>query len=309
VRRLLLLTTVGLSLMLSCSRHDPLKSRRIVLIVQSLADAFDAHLVEGAQLAAAERNLDLTIIGIEEKTHVERQAALIENAVIRRVGALIIYPTDSKALIAPLKKATKKGIAVIAVANPLDPEMMKKQDLTIPFVGPDNKQAGTNMAELLAQKIEGKGKVAVLQGVAGMRGAELREQGFREACKQCPGVQIVAQVTTNWRRKGAADALAKILAEHPDLKGVYAVNAAMALGATDAVKAKGKTGAIAIAAYGTSKAARDAILAGTLTATVDPHADTIGARVIELAEKMMEGKTVPESTTTPIDAVEAQALK
>ncbi|NOZ19680.1 MAG: sugar ABC transporter substrate-binding protein [Planctomycetes bacterium] len=305
MNRLLLVAALGICLITSCSPQGGLKSRKVTLFVTSLEDPFYVSLVQGAQAAAVDLNLDLLVLGIERETYVERQIALVKNEIIKRVGVIIIAPADSKALVGVLKKAKEKGIAVLTIDTPLDQALMKQQGVAIPFVGPDHRAAGKRAGEYLVQRLGGKGEVAVLTGVAGVLSGDLCVQGFLGACTEAAGVSVAAQQSANWRRKDAAKAVGDILKKHPNLRGMFAVNRAMTLGALEGLKAGGKEKDVVVVGFGRDQEVEAALSAGRLAAALDMHPAALGRTAVELARKLLAGQSLPSETATPWDLVEA----
>jgi ribose transport system substrate-binding protein len=60
--------------------------------------------------------------------------------ILAKVNALVIAPADSKALVPVIKKAVDAGIIVINIDNQLDPQIVKSKNISVPFVGPDNRK-------------------------------------------------------------------------------------------------------------------------------------------------------------------------
>ena len=56
------------------------------------------------------------------------------------VQALVIAPADSRALVPVVKRAQQAGIVVVNIDNKLDAETLTRAGLTVPFVGPDNRE-------------------------------------------------------------------------------------------------------------------------------------------------------------------------
>ena len=66
------------------------------------------------------------------------------------------------------------------------------------------------------------GKVAVIEGQAGVFAAGQRTKGFAETITQGGKFTVVASVPGNWDRQLAYDAATTILQQNPDLVGFYA---------------------------------------------------------------------------------------
>ena len=64
------------------------------------------------------------------------------------------------------------------------------------------------------------GKVAVIEGQAGVFAAGQRTQGFKQTIEAAGKFDLVASVPANWSREQAYNACSTILQQHPDLIGV-----------------------------------------------------------------------------------------
>lgn len=105
---------------------------------------------------------------------------------------------------------------------------------------------GFRSGEALARMIGGKGKVGVLVGSVAAPNHVNRVRGFKDAIARFKDVAIVFEAADNDEVQRAMDLTESALQAHPDLKGIYANNAANGVGAPRAVKSAGKTGKVAI---------------------------------------------------------------
>ena len=105
---------------------------------------------------------------------------MVEDLISRDYRAIVIAPADSKKLIPVCKKAMEKGITVINIDNPFHKETLKANQITIPFVGSDNRTGASMVAEYIRRKLNGKGRAIIIEGIRGIENAELRKNGFVE---------------------------------------------------------------------------------------------------------------------------------
>jgi len=105
---------------------------------------------------------------------------------------------------------------------------------------------GFKSGEVLAKKIGGKGKVGILIGSLAAPNHVNRVKGFKEAIAKYPDISIAFEAADNDDIQKAMDMTESALQAHPDLKGIYANNAANGIGAPRAVKNAGKGGKITI---------------------------------------------------------------
>src|SRR5690348_4456056 len=137
---------------------------KIALIMKSLANEFFGTMAEGAKKhqAANAGTYDLIVNGIKNETDLAEQVNLVEQMVARQVSAIVIAPADSKALVPALKRAKEAGILVVNIDNKLDAEALKQANLSVPFVGPDNRAGAKMVGEALAKRLKAGDKVAII---------------------------------------------------------------------------------------------------------------------------------------------------
>ena len=277
---------------------------RIALVMKSLANEFFQTMAEGAKKhhAANAGDFELIINGIKNETDLAEQVGLVEQMVAQGVQAIVIAPADSKALIPALKRAQTGGVLVINIDNKLDADTLKQAGLTAPFVGPDNRAGAKAVGEVLAKKLKAGDEVAILEGVTTAFNSQQRRAGFEDAMKAA-GMKIVSVQSGQWEMEKANTVAAGILAANPNLKALLCANDNMALGASAAVQAAGKTGQVQIVGFDNIAALKPLLADGRVIATADQHGDRLAAFGIEAALKILKDKTPPADQQTPVDVV------
>lgn len=157
-----------------------------------------------------------------------KQISDVEDLLARDIDLLFIDPISAAALTASVERAMEQGVPVILVSTGVQSENY------VSWVRTDNVRAGYLMADMLAQRIDGQGKMILLTGAAGSTYAEETEQGAREALAQYPDVELVGVFNANWSPVEAKSATEAAIQANPD--GIDAVIAGglMGLGAADA---------------------------------------------------------------------------
>ncbi len=105
---------------------------------------------------------------------------------------------------------------------------------------------GFKSGEVMAKKIGGKGKVGILVGSLAAPNHVNRVKGFKEAIAKHKDITIAFEAADNDDIQKAMDMTESALQAHPDVKGIYANNAANGIGAPRAVKSAGKAGKITL---------------------------------------------------------------
>lgn len=283
---------------------------RIALIMKSLANEFFSTMAAGAEAHQSEHadQYELLVNGIKDESDLGRQVALVDEMVAAGVDAIVIAPADSKALVPALRKAKRAGLVVVNIDNRLDAEVLKQENVSIPFVGPDNKAGAKKAGRFLAEKLTKADAVAVLEGKSTAFNGVQRRLGFEEAMSDA-GIKIVSSQSADWETSKANTITASMLSEHPEIKAVLAANDSMALGAVAAVKSAGKTGDVTIVGFDNIKAVQKLILEGKVLATADQHGDQLAVYGIETALEILKNPSeTPSDVETPVDLVTAETL-
>ncbi len=277
---------------------------RIALVMKSLANEFFQTMADGAKKhqAAHPNDYELIINGIKNETDLAEQVNLIEQMVARGVQAMVIAPADSKAVVPALKRAEDAGLLVINIDNRLDADVLKQAGLSVPFVGPDNRDGARRVGEALSKQLQPGDAVAIIEGVPTAFNGQQRRLGFEDAVKAA-NLKIVSTQSGQWEMDKANAIAAALLTEHPSLKAILCGNDSMALGAVAAVTAAGKSGAVKVVGFDNIAAIRPMLADGRVTATADQHGDQLAVFGIETALQVLKGQATPADRTTAVDVV------
>ena len=152
---------------------------KVALIMKSLANEFFSTMAEGAKTHhESSGKYDLIVNGIKDERDISRQVELVQEMVASDVDAIVIAPADSQALIPALRRAKQAGIVVVNIDNKLDAEMLAKEDLRIPFVGPNNEAGAKAVGDFLATELSKGDGVAILEGLQTSENGRARRVGF-----------------------------------------------------------------------------------------------------------------------------------
>lgn len=277
---------------------------KIALVMKSLANEFFSTMADGAKKhqAANAATYDLIVNGIKNETDLGEQVNLVEQMIAQRVNAIVIAPADSKALVTVLRHAKDAGILVVNIDNKLDADVLKQAGLTVPFVGPDNREGARRVGEALAKRLKTGDEVAIIEGIPTAFNGQQRRLGFEDAMKAA-GMKILSVQSGLWEMDKANTVAAGILSEHPQLKAILCANDNMALGAVAAVQSAGKTGSVLIVGFDNISAIKPMLEKGQVVATADQHADKLAVFGIEAALKILKGDAPPADQTTAVDLI------
>ncbi|GAA1403472.1 sugar ABC transporter substrate-binding protein [Catellatospora coxensis] len=168
-----------------------------------------------------------------------------------------------------VKGADKAGAFLVTQWN--KPADLKPADYKtwISHITYNGVESGKQIGDALAKSIGGSGGIIALQGVLDTAAAKDRFAGLQESLKANPGVQLLDQQTANFSRAEALTVTKTLLTKHGDkVKGIWAANDDMALGALEALQQAGKSGKVAVVGIDAVPDAVTAVQNGTMTATV-----------------------------------------
>jgi simple sugar transport system substrate-binding protein/ribose transport system substrate-binding protein len=145
-------------------------------------------------------------------------AALTSNVqtfISQGVKGVVMAPQDTAAIAPALKQLAAKDIPVVSV------DTRPESGDVYMVVRADNRAYGEKACQFLGAKLNGTGKVVMLQGdLASINGRD-RTEAFNDCmAENFPKIQVFGEAT-NWDAATASQKLQTDLTAHPDIKGVY----------------------------------------------------------------------------------------
>ena len=217
-----LMLLLMLPLFLSCGGSA--KKQYVIGVSQCSEDVWREKLNEELRIAALYyNNVDLRIKSAYDD--VKLQTEQINSFVDEGVDLLIVAP--GQVTISPaVDRAYEKGIPVIIF------DRRTRSDKYTAYIGADNKEIGSSMAEYLAGALTSGGRILELSGLYSSSPAIERQQGFDSVVATRPGLEIVAQAHADWTEEGAFRVMDSLLSKsHPQFDCLFAHNDRMAMGA------------------------------------------------------------------------------
>lgn len=303
-----MLAATAAALPVSSAFAESPEKPKVALVMKSLANEFFLTMEDGAKAYQKEHSADFDLIsnGIKDETDTAGQTRIVEQMILAKVNALVIAPSDSKAMVPVIKKAVDAGITVINIDNQLDPAIVKSKNISVPFVGPDNRKGARLVGEYLAKQLKAGDEVGIIEGVSTTTNAQQRTAGFKDAMDAAQ-IKIVSLQSGDWEIDKGNKVAASILSEYPDVKALLAGNDSMAVGAVSAVRAAGKAGQVQVVGYDNINAIKPMLKDGRVLATADQFAARQAVFGIETALKIIKGEKVDSGANgvieTPVELV------
>jgi ribose transport system substrate-binding protein len=269
--------------------------------IRDLANPYHAALGEGGKLYAQSIGQEKNCVILACEGSSEKQLNDIKALIARSKGEVVflIDPNEAQDALAIAIECEKQKVYFVTQWN--KPADVKVSDYKywVTHIGIDSVTTGYEISKTLFDAIGGKGKVFAIQGMLGNNAAVGRWQGFQKALKEYPGINLVSWEVGDWEKAKAFNLTANALIANPDLAAVWCANDSMAMGALEALRAKGLAGKVPVCGADAIPEMLDAIKKGeaVATASTDPLWQAGEGLAIALAAKMgkIDVATLPEN--------------
>ncbi len=225
-------------------------------------------------------NIKVDSYGAEESA--EKQTQIMTDCINQGYNAIILQCSDGTALAPSVKQAEDAGIPVITVN--LDCSSDTVHSALVMAVDYD---AGRMAADKMAEQMGGSGEIAIIQGVPGLERTDNLEKGFRDTIASYSGIKIVDAQSASFQKDTAMTVMNSFLQSYPELKGVFAINDAMAEGAALAAESANKKGQICIWGADGEKDALTMIENGDMAGTIYTNSWDEGSTAAKIALLMI----------------------
>lgn len=243
-----------------------------------------------------EGKLNGTLLVSNGQHDAAKQLNDVEDFLIQGIELLLLNPVDYEASESVVALAKEAGVPVIC----LDGDSIGDRDI---FIASNNYDAGVIDAEYVAERLEGEGKVVVINGnpVSAVRN---RFNGFMDTIKKYPDIEVVAEQNGDGVKTKSLTVMSNILQGQPEIDAVFAINDPSALGVLAAVQSAGREDEMFIVGVDGAPNALEAISNGTaLAATAAQQPAKIGKLGVEYGLKILNGEETPDEIPVPVKLI------
>jgi len=180
-------------------------------------------------------NTDVQLFDAGGYENAEKQIAQIEDAIQRKVDAIVLSATDSRAVCGSVEAALDAGIPVVG------DDILPTCDRKIPFgISENSVQVGFNDCKYMADKLSGKGNFVMVKGPPGAQISIDRAKGCKKALKENPGIKILGEQWNPSNIDAANKLMDDFISTHgKKIDAAYNFNAVNALGIVNALQSAG----------------------------------------------------------------------
>lgn len=227
------LLILAVVLLTSCSESE---KKYKIGVSQCSADIWrdkqNAELRMGAYLQG---NVELLFAAAYDSD--ERQVQQIDSLIASGIDLLIVAPNQVQTISPAIDRAYDSGIPVIVF------ERKTNSRKYTAFMDADNYEMGHEMGEYIVKRLNGKGRIMEIKGLAGSSPAIDRHNGFVDVLKKAPAIELVTSLQGDWTEPTAYKTVSQWLQANPDVAVdlVFGMNDRSAMGARQAFQEAGRT--------------------------------------------------------------------
>lgn len=201
------------------------------------------------------------------------QVNALETMVAKGTRAILITPSDSRAIVPAIRRARERGVLVIALDSPTDPPVAVDA-----LLATDNYRAGKLIGAYGRRRLAGRApRIATLDLFPGHPVGAQRHNGFLQGfgLASLPAehrdlarpAEVVCMADSYGDQARGQTAMENCLQKNADINVVYAINEPAAAGATTALKNRGREREVLLLTIdGSCRGVQD-VASGRFTAT------------------------------------------
>lgn len=294
-RTAILFLAISLTMLASCQKPYHEETEHYFFVAANIQLPYWQEAQAGLMDAARGMGVNAEFVGPTSYSP-EEQLAAFRQAVAANPSGILVAPAQSDLFNEPIDAAVEAGIPVICV----DSDAPDSKRLL--FIGTDNVKAGRDSGRRMAEILEGKGRVVLIE-VSGQLNQQERRQGVEEVFAQYPDISIIKTIDDKGDPRIANDGIAAMVEAKTEIDGILCLEATGGPGAAEALHRLEMGGKIPIVAMDKSPDTLDWIERGTITATVAQKSYTMafyGLRLVDdlhhnIVHEFKDWKTAPVS--------------
>lgn len=279
-----------------CGATAATEQHTVALVAKSTQTEFWLSVFAGAEAAATEYNLKLTITGPETEEDYEAQNRMVADAVAAGAEALVFSAIDYENNASAIDDAARAGVKIVAIDSSVASEMVST------YIGTDNYAAGRMAAQAALERVEGELTVGIVNYDISSANGQEREHGAVDLLQESGRAEAAAVINTLAEAGQAKEDTEAMLAEHPEINVLLAFNEPTSVGAAEAVSALGLSESVFLVGFDSNVVTVDGLQEGSVDALVVQNPYAMGYLGVESAYKLLAGqgdsldKTVDTST-------------
>lgn len=278
-------TALALLCLWGCGAESaPAARRAVALVAKSTKTEFWLSAFAGAQAAATEYNLELTISGPETEEDYETQNRMIAQAVEDGAEVIVFSAIDYERSADAVDAAVQAGVYVVSIDSGVGSDQVST------YIGTDNYAAGQMAAQAALEGVEGPLHVGIITYNENSANGQERVRGAADALTESGRARIIEVVTTLVDAPRAQTDTIALLLAHPEINVLLAFNEPTSVGAARAVRTLDRGEQIFLVGFDSNVATIDGLQDGYVDALIVQNPYAMGYLGVESAYKLLVGQ-------------------
>ncbi|MEV0693954.1 ABC transporter substrate-binding protein [Streptomyces sp. NPDC050388] len=259
---------------------------------QSEKEANPFRIAETQSIKDEAAKRGVRLLTANAQSQFSKQISDVQDLLAKGVDLLVIAPLNSDGWDPVLQAAAAKKVPIVTIDRKINATACKDY---VSFIASDFVEQGRRAADQMIEATGGEGEVAILLGAAGNNVTTERTKGFKErVAEKAPGLKVVFEQTGDFTREKGQQVTEQLIQSKPGIKGIYAENDEMGLGAVAALKGAGKkAGDVEIVTVDGTRNAVQGIVDGWITGVIESN-PRFGPLAFETLDTFAQGKEVPQ---------------
>lgn len=291
----LILSLIAITIGSSCSKNinNRIEEKKNIAIIGGMNSGYHWGSVKrGAETAAREFNVNIEYSAPNEEDDAEGQIKLVNQALEKKVDALILYPSDYKEMVSVTEKAYEMKIPVIIIDSQIN------TDKIYSYIGTDNLEAGKKIGNMVVELSGDNSKIAIINSAIGSQKAIEREEGVISIISKYPNIKVEAKEYCLSDSKRAYNFTKEIISKHSDINVIVALNSTSSEGAAQAIDEMDMEEKIKLIAFDSTTQEIEFLEKGIIKATVIQNPFSMGYLGVKNAVEATNGKKIPKNIDT-----------
>lgn len=304
-RRALGAAALALLALGGCAAGTPSGARhKVAIVAKSTTTEFWLSVFAGAEAAATEYNLELTIAGPETEEDWYSQNRMVAEAVEDGAEALVFSAIDYESNAEAIDEAAARGVRIVAIDSPVNSDAVQT------YIGTDNYAAGQMAARAALDGVEGELRVGIVNYDARSANGQERERGALDAFADSGRARVESVINTLAEAGRAQTDAAALLSAHPGINVLLAFNEPTSVGAAAAIDALGLAEGVYLVGFDSNIATVEGLQTGTVDALVVQNPYAMGYLGVESAYRLLTGQggRVEETVDTTTRVVDPENM-
>jgi ABC-type sugar transport system substrate-binding protein/putative methionine-R-sulfoxide reductase with GAF domain len=249
-------------------------------IVGRRINPFWSTISKGITMAGRDLGIDVELV-LGDESGASSQVAIIDAAIRAGVHGIAVAAINPVAVEAAIRRARQAGIPVVTYDTP-----PVEDSEALLYIGTDNCAGGRLSGEMMARLLPAGGQVGV--GAESLSQLNVRERldGFRAEVADTR-ISLLPPCVDNHDVNLSRQLASATIAEHPDLVGVYGINASTAPSWGEAIKAAGKEQQIKVVGFDLVADTIAMLREGLVDVAIAQNEYDIGYRCVQILCQMI----------------------